>query len=114
MRVLFDQGTPAPLRHALPDHEVRTAFEMGWSTISNGELLRSAEQHFDVFITTDKNLQHQQNLDERQLGIVVLPTTSWPVLQAHLAILVEAIASIQPGQLIEVILPSRPPHKDPQ
>ena len=42
MRVLFDQGTPAPLRHLLPSHEVSTAYERGWSTLKNGELLAAA------------------------------------------------------------------------
>ena len=52
MRVLFDQGAPAPLRRFLAGHEVRTAFEMGWDTLSNGELLRAAESAgFGVLVT---------------------------------------------------------------
>jgi hypothetical protein len=43
MRILFDQGTPVAIRSALAGHEVRTAREQGWSTVSNGELLRAAE-----------------------------------------------------------------------
>jgi hypothetical protein len=39
MKVLFDQGTPAPLRHALPGHAVSTAYEMGWASLTNGDLL---------------------------------------------------------------------------
>ena len=54
MRVLFDQGTPAPLRHALAPHEVSTAFELGWSNLGNGDLLREAEGRFEVFVTTLK------------------------------------------------------------
>ena len=54
MRVLFDQGTPAPLRHALAPHEVSTAFELGWSNLENGDLLREAEGRFEVFVTTLK------------------------------------------------------------
>ena len=54
MRVLFDQGTPAPLRHALALHEVSTAFELGWSNLENGDLLREAEGRFEVFVTTLK------------------------------------------------------------
>jgi hypothetical protein len=52
VRVLFDQGTPVPLREALLDHEVSTAYERGWSTLKNGELLDAAEQNrFEVFVT---------------------------------------------------------------
>lgn len=76
MRVLFDQGTPVPLRGSLAGHEVRTAFEMGWSGLDNGELLVAASNAFDAFVTTDRNLLHQQNLAGLQLAILVLPTTS--------------------------------------
>jgi hypothetical protein len=62
MRILFDQGTPAPLRRALKNHSVSTAHEMGWAELSNGALLRSAESEFDVLITTDRNIRYQQSL----------------------------------------------------
>ncbi len=63
MRILFDQGTPAPLRRALPLHNVETSFERGWSTLVNGELLSAAEAAgFDVLVTTDMNLRYQQDL----------------------------------------------------
>ena len=66
-----------PLRDALTDHHVETAYERGWSTLENGELLRAAEaEGFDVFVTTDRNLQHQQNLSGRIIAIVVLNTPS--------------------------------------
>ena len=56
MLVLFDQGTPAPLRHALAGHVVETAYERGWSSLKNGELIAAAESAgFEVFVTTDKN-----------------------------------------------------------
>ena len=63
MKILFDQGTPVPLRQALPSHTVETAYEKGWNKLKNGDLLTAAEMGgFDVLITTDQNLQHQQNL----------------------------------------------------
>ena len=55
MRILFDQGTPVPLRGVLTSHQVSTAFEMGWANLENGDLLREAEDQFDVFITTDQS-----------------------------------------------------------
>ena len=77
MRILFDQGTPAPLRRALPLHNVETAFERGWSTLVNGELLSAAEAAgFDVLVTTDMNLRYQQDLTSRRIAIVVLTSTS--------------------------------------
>lgn len=47
MRVLFDQGTPAPLRQALAEHSVTSAYEAGWSTLKNGELL-DADEWFSI------------------------------------------------------------------
>jgi len=78
MRILFDQGTPVPLRALLSGHSVSTAYEMGWSELANGDLLAAAEADFDALITSDQNLRYQQNLTGRRLAILVLPTTSWP------------------------------------
>jgi hypothetical protein len=73
MRVLFDQGTPVDIRNFLEGHDVHTAREKGWSNLSNGALLKAAEDaHFEVLLTTDNNLVHQQNLSHRKLAIVVL------------------------------------------
>jgi predicted nuclease of predicted toxin-antitoxin system len=58
MRILFDQGTPVPLKDHLSGHKVETAHELGWSRLTNGELLASAEGRFDVLVTTDRNLRH--------------------------------------------------------
>ncbi len=79
MRVLFDQGTPVPLRRALTNHLVSTAYELGWLTLKNGELLKEAEEAgFEVFVTTDLNLKYQQNFNSRSIAIIALNTTSWP------------------------------------
>jgi hypothetical protein len=79
VRVLFDQGTPVPLRGSLTNHEVSTAHERGWSTLKNGALLDAAEQEaFKVPVTTDSNLKYQQNLNVRRIATVVLTSTSRP------------------------------------
>jgi predicted nuclease of predicted toxin-antitoxin system len=75
MKILLDQGTPAPLRRALSAHRVSTAYELGWAALTNGALLEKAETDFDILITTDKNLRHQQNLAQYRLAILILPTT---------------------------------------
>ena len=105
MRILFDQGTPVPLRDALPAHAVSTTYEMGWSTLENGDLLLAAESQFELFVTTDQNLRYQQNLAGRHLAILVLPFASWPRLQAHAASIVSAINPLKPGDYVEFTLP---------
>jgi predicted nuclease of predicted toxin-antitoxin system len=75
MRVLFDQGAPVPLRQFLQGHTVSTAAQKGWTQLQNSELLNAAEAAgFEVLVTTDQNLRHQQNLRGRRLAIVVLST----------------------------------------
>lgn len=109
MKVLFDQGTPVPLRKALLLHHVSTAHEQGWSRLKNGELIAAAETDgFEVFVTTDRNLKYQQNLADRRLAIVVLQSTSWPRIQSNLATVVAAIDRAKPGQYVEVNLPNAP------
>lgn len=106
MRVLFDQGTPAPLRRLLTGHEVVTAYERGWSTMANGALLAAAEADgFEVFVTTDARLKHQQNLASRTLAVVVLSTTSWPRIMAASKIVIRAVDAAAASTYTEVQIP---------
>ena len=73
MLILFDQATPVPIRRYLVEHTVKTAAEQGWSELLNGELLRLAElSGFDVLLTPDQGIRHQQNLRDRGITIVIL------------------------------------------
>ena len=106
MRILFDQGTPVPLRKLLNPHEVETVFERSWSTLTNGKLLaRAEEEGFEVFITTDKNLPNQQNLADRKIAILVLSTTSWPRIRTAGVSINQAIEFTLPGSWKEVDIP---------
>jgi hypothetical protein len=102
MRILFDQGTPLPLKEHLPIHSVSTTFELGWSNLKNGELLLVAESSFDLFITTDQQIRYQQNLAGRQLAILVLLSTSWPKIRMHISQVTAAIEKIRPGEYVEL------------
>lgn len=106
MRVLFDQGTPAPLRYQLVGHEVELAFELGWSSLQNGDLLNAAEAAgFEVFVTTDKNLRYQQNLRLRKIAVIVLSAPSWPRVQKISHEIFNAINSIKANEYIEIFVP---------
>ncbi|OGQ84839.1 MAG: hypothetical protein A3G40_05450 [Deltaproteobacteria bacterium RIFCSPLOWO2_12_FULL_57_22] len=102
MKILFDHGTPAPLRRALTGHTLSTAYEMGWTELDNGALLKAAETEFEALITTDQNLRYQQNLTGQRLAILVLPTTSWPKIRAHEAEVVAAVSALRPGDVVEL------------
>jgi hypothetical protein len=106
MRILFDQGTPLPLRKYLTDHSVVSAYEMGWSSLENGDLLAAAESEgFNVLITTDQNLRYQQNLSDRRIAIIVLLTTNWPRIERNVFLVVDAIADSSAGKFFEITFP---------
>jgi hypothetical protein len=106
VRILFDQGTPAPLRRSLTAHVVNTAYEQGWSVVTNGDLIRLAEaEGYQLLITTDTNLRYQQNLQARSIAILVLSTTSWPRIKAAAAQVEEVVADLAPGEYRELTIP---------
>ena len=104
MRVLLDECLPRRLKRELPDHEVRTAPEMGWAGVENGELLRLASGEFDVVITVDRSLEFQQNLSDLAFGIVVVSAGSNEL--THLLPLVpdilNAITAVREGEVVRV------------
>jgi predicted nuclease of predicted toxin-antitoxin system len=105
MKILFDQGTPVPMRRHLPRHDVATAAEMDWSQLTNGELLAAAtEAGFEVLVTTDQNLRYQQNLKDRKIAVVVLMTASWPRILKKADKVAAAIEGAGSGDYIEVEL----------
>ena len=106
MRLLFDQGTPVPLRNHLPGHTVETAYERGWAGLLNGDLLAQAEaEGFDALVTTDQNLRYQQNLAGRKIAVLVLMTTSWPRIRGDVARVVHALDNVRPGSYEEIAFP---------
>ena len=108
MLVLFDHGTPRGIARALHSHAVKEAKEQGWDTLSNGELLRAAEEAgFDVLLTTDKNLRFQQNLRARKLAIVVLSNSRWRLVRRALESITAAVDAAKPGSYTMVEIPLR-------
>ena len=102
MRILFDQGTPRPLRRHLTGHSVDTTFRLGWSRLSNGDLLdRAVEQGYELLITTDRQIRHQQNLGGRKLAILVLSTTAWPDILLRVDDILTAVNEIGTGDFRE-------------
>ena len=103
MKILFDHGTPAPLRGHVPEHTVDTAAEKGWAELSNGDLLDQAEsEEYELLITTDQSIRYQQNLGRRRLAIIVLRSNRWPDVLLRVDDIRAALERIQPGELREV------------
>ena len=108
MLILFDHGTPAPLASFLPEHTIRKAKDLGWDTLTNGELLKAAEEvGFEILLTTDKNIRYQQNLAGRKIAILVLANPRWPVVRRHVERVVSAVNAVTPGTYIEIEIPGK-------
>jgi hypothetical protein len=108
MLVLFDHGTPSGIAPALVGHTVVEARERGWDRVSNGDLLNAAEAAgFQVLLTTDKNIQYQQNLAGRKISVLVLENSQWPVVRLHLGSIATAVNAAKPGGYTEVEIPKR-------
>jgi len=105
MNILLDECTPRIVKKRLPHLAIRTVQEMGWTGIKNGALLKLAEEQFEVFITTDKNLRHQQNLAKRKLAFILLPTNQVPIVTALVPEIEAALNNIQIGDFVEIPYP---------
>lgn len=103
-RVLFDEDVPRQLRRDLPAFEIRTVQECGWSSVENGELLLIASREFDVLVTADKNLPHQQNIPRFDIGVIVLALRDarLPSLRSRLVEIEAAIAEVNAGAVIRI------------
>lgn len=104
MRILLDESLPRELKAELPGHDVRTTPEMGWSSLTNGELLERAAGQFDLFVTADQNLQYQQNLLRLPLAVVILIAKSNRIddLRPLIPGLLAAIPKLPPRTLARV------------
>jgi predicted nuclease of predicted toxin-antitoxin system len=104
MRILLDESLPVELKFELSGHHVCTVQEMGWSGLKNGELLTRAATRFEVLITADQNIRHQQNLNKLQVAVVVLVAKSNRIeqLRTLLPDLRDVLSSLQPRILVQV------------
>ena len=105
MKVVFDHNVPYKLRRLLPGHSIQTAHESGWSTLTNGVLLSTAEYSgFQVMVTCDQGIYYQQNLKSRRLSLVVLTSNYAPSVQAAASEILAAVNSSFPGsfQVIQI------------
>ena len=103
-RILFDENMPRKLRRDLPEFVIRTAQEEGWSSFKNGALLSRATGAFDVLVTIDQNLRHQQNVARLTFGVVVIeaPDTRLVHLRPLVPKIRKAITEVLPGEVIVV------------
>ena len=105
MRVLLDENIPRKLKGRFDAaHEVWTVPERGWNGLTNGELLRVAEVAFDVLVTMDRGMRHQQHLDRYDLGYILLsvPTNQFPDLAPLMLQVNATLGSIRSGDVVQI------------
>lgn len=106
MKVLADECVPLKLVRLLTGHTFATAQQQGWGGFKNGNLLQAAEREFDVFLTSDRNLEYQQNLRGRKIAILLLSTNHWPTLKPNTLLVQIALNKIKPGEFVRVEIPA--------
>ncbi len=97
MKILFDNGNPKPIAHSLTSHEVTFARQIGCQ--------KAEEVSYDALLSTDKNIQYQQNLAGRRIALVVLGNQQWPMVKLHLDKIAAAVDGATPGSFVEVDIP---------
>jgi predicted nuclease of predicted toxin-antitoxin system len=106
MKILLDECVDWRLARDLPGHDVNTAGQMGWSALKNGELLALAAEYFDVFVTVDRKLSFQQNINTLKLAVVVLraQTNRLADLRPLIPALLDVLPRLVPGIVTTVEL----------
>jgi hypothetical protein len=103
-RILLDENMPRLLRRELREFEVLTVVEAGWAGKRNGELLRLAAAEFDVFLSCDRNIPHQQSVVSLEIGIVIIAAGGLKLqhLLPHADAIREAAEAVQAGEILYV------------
>lgn len=105
MKVLLDECVPWPMRKMLAGLGCTNPYKCGWSGVTNGELLKLVESEFELFITSDQNLRYQQNMAGRRIAILELSTNDLRRILAAESAIVEAVASIQASDYLQLEIP---------
>jgi hypothetical protein len=104
LRILLDEGVPHVIKRRLNTLSIFTVEEMGWRGIKNGALLDLMAEEFQTIVTTDKNLPFQQNLAQRRIAAVILPSNRIQTVIELLPKIESALVTISPGQFVEITI----------
>jgi hypothetical protein len=104
MRLLLDESLPYRLKTVFPGHQVNTMTEIGWKSLSNGELLARASGLFQAFLTADRRPQYQQNVVQFDIAVIVLMArrNRFEDYEPLIPRLFEALTRIRPGEVFRI------------
>jgi hypothetical protein len=102
VKILFDACCPRPLRKYLTPHEVTTAQELNWEELKNGALLEKAQARFDVMLSTDSNIEYQQQLTNYSIALIVLRSVTGQVIELAelMPDCLKALEVVKPGECL--------------
>jgi len=102
MRVLLDECLPRQLQQwlseARPDWIVMTVQNAGWAAMKNGVLLRAANGKFDVLLTADKNMHHQQNFTGLDISVLVFPANRIKLVRLGVPAILQSLPRVRQGE----------------
>jgi len=104
--VILDENIPRKLVSLLHGHRVTTVPERGWGGVKNGRLMALIDGNYDVFVTADRNLRYQQNLEGRHISIIEVPFNESAKLLPRASELLLAIERCLPGSYLKISPPS--------
>ena len=102
MKILLDENLPVKLKYKLEGFNAYTVYDMGWDSFKNGKLLNQAiENGFDIFITTDKNLQYQQNIPTIAISFIVLDVLllKWLFIEPLIPSILDLLPNVEKGKV---------------
>ncbi|MDX1983506.1 MAG: hypothetical protein SFV51_24755 [Bryobacteraceae bacterium] len=105
MKILLDECLPVGFRQSFPDYETHSAEWAGFKGMKNGKLLLAAELGgYDVLITVDRSMAHQNRLDDRRISIIVMSavTNQLEELLPYAKSVLDALHILKPGQIAQV------------
>lgn len=105
MKILLDECVPWPMHKFLSGHQCSTAQQQGWGGIKNGDLIRLAENKFDLFITSDQSIRYQQNLSGRTIAIIELSTNDFRRIRAAEQLIQLTVTAIKPREFQHLEIP---------
>jgi hypothetical protein len=103
--ILLDESVPIALRRLLTGHDAKSVIYMGWSALTNGDLIARAQtEGFEIMVTADQSIRYQQNMSGRRLALVVLDTNFWPTFRANHQRILKAVEACAAGGYTEVAI----------
>lgn len=105
MNILLDECVPWPIHRLLSNHQCTTPQRRGWGGTKNGELIRRAEEEFDLFVTSDQNIRYQQNLTRRRIAILELSTNDLRRIRSAATISCAAVDEMKASEFRSLDIP---------